>query len=538
MSVADSRVDWHAAAAEAAEIPSPGGGPWRDSPPENPAETDLALPVCVAAHAEPSPWLNQDRFHRVVSWLASTIVQMLIVVALGLIVYREDLRHHDRVEPLVGWAELTAPEEALAPQELVLEVPAVEPPPAAPLVPVDSPAPVETAQPLEQLAVAIDEAAPAQPGDTGLLGSGALGGSGLPTDLPVLLSGRSPQQRAALVRRDGGSPESEEAVERGLRWIARHQEPDGRWLLHAFHRSPGCDGTCNHAGMPDDVAGTALAVLPFLGAGYTHRAGPYQAEVRGGLTWLIRNQQSSGDLRAGGMGTMYSHGLAAIVLCEAYALTNDSGLREPAQRALAFIVKAQHRNGGWRYQPGMQGDTSVLGWQVMALRSGQLGGLDVPEETLELARAYLTRAQVGKDGSQYGYVPGSSASSAMTAEGLLCRMYLGWEPSRGAVRQGASWLSRNALPSERNFDMYGIYYGTQVLHHVGGSPWQSWNKAVRDLLVATQQRDGHAAGSWSPHGGPHDRVGGRLYMTSLAVCTLEVYYRHLPLYRARATLTK
>jgi hypothetical protein len=52
-----------------------------------------------------------------------------------------------------------------------------------------------------------------------------------------------------------------------------------------------------------------------------------------------------------------------------------------------------------------------------------------------------------------------------------------------------------------------------------------------------QEQSGHPAGSWAPRGGAiggdHDtREGGRIYMTSLALCTLEVYYRYLPLYRS------
>ena len=53
---------------------------------------------------------------------------------------------------------------------------------------------------------------------------------------------------------------------------------------------------------------------------------------------------------------------------------------------------------------------------------------------------------------------------------------------------------------------------------------------MRDVLVFTQEQKGPDAGSWDPKG-PHAGSGGRLYMTSLAACTLEVYYRHLPIFR-------
>ncbi len=92
------------------------------------------------------------------------------------------------------------------------------------------------------------------------------------------------------------------------------------------------------------------------------------------------------------------------------------------------------------------------------------------------------------------------------------------------------------LPSIDEPNIYYWYYGTQVMHHLGGEPWEMWNNATREALVALQERQGHEMGSWDPvgdaiHGGIDVRVGGRLYWTALAICTLEVYYRHLPIYR-------
>src|SRR5205823_4456771 len=87
-------------------------------------------------------------------------------------------------------------------------------------------------------------------------------------------------------------------------------------------------------------------------------------------------------------GGMYAHGLAAIAMCEAYGMTSDPVLRGSAQRAIDFIRAAQSDNGGWRYQPREGGDTSVVGWQVMALKSGQMAGLIVDDSrNPTLARA-------------------------------------------------------------------------------------------------------------------------------------------------------
>ncbi|MCA9170765.1 MAG: hypothetical protein KDB23_23970, partial [Planctomycetales bacterium] len=170
-----------------------------------------------------------------------------------------------------------------------------------------------------------------------------------------LFATRDPRVRAELVRREGGTTLTEAAVARGLRWLAIHQQPDGSWSLHRFHDHPACDGRCNgRAHLRSDCAATALALLPFLGAGQTPQTGIYHDEVRRGLEWLVDHQERNGDLRydADGQPGMYVHGQATIVLSEAFAMTGDPALKRAAQKAVNFIVDAQHRRGGWRYRPG------------------------------------------------------------------------------------------------------------------------------------------------------------------------------------------
>ncbi len=349
------------------------------------------------------------------------------------------------------------------------------------------------------------------------------------------LAVRDPRVRVELVKREGGTTLTEAAVARGLRWLARHQNEDGSWSLDRFHRAASCN--CGEAGnIRSDSAGTALALLPFLGAGQTHLSGIYQDNVAKGLRWLLQSQEADGDLRGSSSQYpgMYAQGQAAIVLCEAFLMTGDEALRIPAQRAIDFIVEAQYPDGGWRYHPrrhtrSPQGDTSVLGWQLMALQSALAADLSVPAETLENASHFLDTVQ-HEDGSLYAYLPREKPSAPMTAEGLLCRMYLGWKRDHPALQQGVTWLLENERPSADHPNIYYWYYATQTMHHFGAEPWEAWNLQMRDVLVATQETRGHAAGSWDPDG-PLTAQGGRLYMTSLAVCCLEVYYRHLPLFR-------
>ncbi|MFO7908407.1 MAG: prenyltransferase/squalene oxidase repeat-containing protein [Planctomycetota bacterium] len=344
---------------------------------------------------------------------------------------------------------------------------------------------------------------------------------------------RSASGRRAMVKKYGGSEGSEAAVAAALKWLAMHQMQDGGWSFD--HTKGACRGRCSHPGKikPARNGATAMALLPFLGAGQTHQQGKYQETVERGLSYLIRAMKPGNDMGSlwDGGGRMYSHGMAAITLCEAYAMTNDQRLLQPAQMSLNFIVYAQDPvGGGWRYEPNPPegGDTSILGWQLMALKSGHMAYLQVPKKTIVGASRFLDSVQAD-NGAKYGYTaPGDG--SGTTAVGLLCRMYLGWNQQKRALEAGVKYL-HNRGPTK---DMYYNYYATQVMRHYGGQYWEDWNSEMRDWLVDRQDKKGHATGSWFIPGGRHNDKGGRLYCTSMATMILEVYYRHMPIYGKQA----
>jgi len=345
-------------------------------------------------------------------------------------------------------------------------------------------------------------------------------------DLPTGggLEGRLANARAQLVADQGGSPQSEAAVERGLVWLANHQSPDGGWRFN--HQLAACDKRCRNPGMHESTtAATALALLPLLGAGHTPQEGNHQAAVSRGLAYLRSRMivtPHGNDLQEG---TMYGQGLAAVALCEAYALTGDPELKTAAQRALDFIVWSQHMGGGWRYFPGQPGDMTVLGWNWMAIKSGQMADLAVPQRTFARAADFLDKVQAD-GGAAYGYQGPDAPALTPTAIGLLCRMYSGWRRTDERLIRGADLLAARGPSYD---DMYFNYYATQVLHHAEAPGWDAWNQRLREHLIATQSSRDHEDGSWY-FSDYHTAPGGRLCDTALALMILEVYYRHLPLY--------
>ncbi|MEZ6149367.1 MAG: prenyltransferase/squalene oxidase repeat-containing protein [Pirellulaceae bacterium] len=358
------------------------------------------------------------------------------------------------------------------------------------------------------------------------------------------LKDRNPQDESWL------APQTELAIERGLEFLAKHQRPDGSWRLQDFD---------TQVLMRSDTAATGLALLSFQGAGYTHNQFKYAGTVKRAVQFLVSHQRANGDLyipqdpASDQNAWLYSHGIASLALCEAVGMTQDEQLRPAAQKAIDFMVASQDPQlGGWRYRPGAGADTSVTGWFMMAFKSGQLAGLNVPETTFDAIEKYLAASQAPSgEAYLYRYNPyaadtpqqrhGLAPTSVMTSVGLLMRLYFGWKRDRAEMMDGADYLlahppENGSLAASRR-DTYYWYYATQVMFHMRGERWEKWHDRLYPLLINSQVVDGELAGSWDPNYPTPDlwaRYGGRLYVTTLNLLSLEVSYRHLPLYEAAA----
>ena len=351
--------------------------------------------------------------------------------------------------------------------------------------------------------------------------------------LQAMFSHRQGEKKREAIEAFGGSPLTVAAVRLGLAWLEKGQHKDGYWSLERIYTQDRGQEYPGRGGQHSDSAATGLGLLPFLADGHTHLTGEHQATVRKGIGWLVKHQKADGDLsfQTDGNAQMYAHAIAAIALCEAFGMSRDPDLQSPAQRAIDFIIKAQTKElGGWRYHPNQDCDTSVVGWVVMALKSGQMAGLSVPRASLELVHKWLDKIEgKGKEVGTFRYQPGYAITPEMTAEGLLCAQYLGADRNSPRLQAGAAYLLKN-LPKKGQRTSYYWYYGTQVMYHMQGDYWPKWNAALRDQLVQTQHKDGPLSGTWDP-GDEWEWRGGRLYGTSLRLLMLSVYYRHLPLYQ-------
>ncbi|TWT48917.1 prenyltransferase/squalene oxidase repeat-containing protein [Botrimarina hoheduenensis] len=349
-------------------------------------------------------------------------------------------------------------------------------------------------------------------------------------------AGREEGTRIALLKAYGGTERTEAAVLAGLRWLRRKQQRDGGWSLEGRYANP--------ANTENREAATAMALLAFQGAGHLPEGkGEFSKTVREGWEWLLKRQQPDGSFFSEGRNNhrYYTDALATIALCELFGMTRNNDYLLSAQSAIDHLIDGQTTVGGWKYRPREGNDLSVTGWVLMALKSGRMAGLEVPSEVFEQVTEFLDNDVSRAEGSQYVYersiVFNPEQPPAMTAVGLLCRQYLGWPKDFVPLRQGVDLLL-NHPPEwiDRRRDIYYWYYATQVCRHIGGDTWNEWNGVIREVLPDHQVKSGSEEGSWSPVGDRWGSTGGRLYQTCLSIYVLEVYYRHLPLYREGVTI--
>lgn len=328
------------------------------------------------------------------------------------------------------------------------------------------------------------------------------------------------KEREKVMNDLGGNPATERGVMGALRWLKNNQRPDGSWK-------------CG----PSDRAGTALAALALLGHGETTDKPEFGQTVHRALSYLETSIDERGLVPGG---KMYEQGLVTLALSEGYLMTQAPSLREPLERAVKALVQSQqtpkalplHR-GGWRYSPtATDADLSVSGWIIMALKSAKNAGVDVPQQTFDDAAGFVWRMYRGPG---FGYdAPGVTPN--MTAVGVLCLQFLGHGQDE-RVKKALDYLRTQKFDWQKTgggFVLYGWYYLTQAMFQGGDPYWTYWNREFRDELLTNQAEDG----SWPvpplSDRETKDLAGSPVYATAMGAMMLEVYYRHLPLYKTHA----
>ncbi len=361
---------------------------------------------------------------------------------------------------------------------------------------------------------------------------------------------RTKKDKTKWIARFGGSVQTEGCVQDGLNWLVRHQGDDGSWsnlCVGDPARNPlsKCEraGACTIPGQQFPMAQTGLALLALQASGnYESNDEKYSSQVRRGLDWLVEHQGPDGELvgqpKNFDHNFMYGHAMAAFALAEACAVRKSQGqsdsprLRAATVKAIEFIEKVQHNDGGWRYtiQKEERSDCSVSGWAMLALKSAREADIPVSADAVNGTRYFFKSCETS-DG-RTSYQSGERAGSdAITAVGMLTQLLLLKEHESPLVKSSASYLAGRAETYGQNVrrgnaEFYTLYNATLAMYQAGGDNWNRWNDAVRDAVVALQIKgSGCERGSWDPNATFAGDQGGRIYSTALATLMLEVYYR-------------
>jgi len=337
------------------------------------------------------------------------------------------------------------------------------------------------------------------------------------------------------------TPRSQEALARGLKWLAQNQGPEGNW-------------ECRELGL------VGMGALAFLADGHLPGRGRYGENVARALSYVIRSQKPSGLLNVvvnepkKSSHDMYNHGLSTFVLGQAYGMSGDTRIGATLDHALKLIAETQCDDGGWDYRAQRleRGhDLSLAVMQAKALRSAVDSGLDVSPRVIDLAirsvRDHYSPHGCPRNADeetqkkfpgQFTYSGGGGGSVAMAAAGVVClqefAQYDDWRIAKSmevlitAIRHGGSTHGQ----SQVMFDDYTLYYVGQALYQVGGDTWKECYPLLRDNIVANQIRQPHDARQDGLFRGSSRTGGGKpgdLYLTAVCCFVLAMPNRYLPI---------
>jgi hypothetical protein len=333
-----------------------------------------------------------------------------------------------------------------------------------------------------------------------------------------------------------------ESLERALVWLSGQQETSG--------------------GFPTDPLGqpgvTSLCTLAFMSQGHLPGKGKYGTTLDRGLHYVLDSQKKSGLIAREapdgpqvphdtpheiGRASAYNHAISALMLSEAYGMVDKADskvIKEAVEKALAVTLAEQRRKkhhdvdrGGWRYLDSYQdvdADLSVVGWQIMFLRSARNAGFDVPKESINDAVEYVGRCFIPATG-QFSYeIGGSLNSRGMTGAGILS-LSLAGKHNTPEAQKAAQWILGHPFDKYNQDESwleryhYSVFYCCHAMHQMGGEYWKKFFPATADTLLKNQNADG----SWDPE--RNDVRWGNSFTTAMVVLGLSAPDQQLPIFQ-------
>jgi hypothetical protein len=327
-----------------------------------------------------------------------------------------------------------------------------------------------------------------------------------------------PQTLRAQIDRD---PKIDQAVARGLDYLAREQRKQGYWEAN---------------GGQYRVAMTALATTALLCEGSTTMRGKYAENIRSAVDFLLDCAQPNGligykeDYRY-----TYGHGFSMLCLSQVFGEEEDADRRERIRKVLTkaveFCAYAQTTQGGWGYVSAKDGNDfdegSTCVTQVQGLRACRNAGLVVPGEVIERAKKYIHDCLNPDDGGVQYSIRGGGSRPPITAAAVASMYSAGDYDTSDDVKRMMEYCRKNIWPgggigqsqSFGHWHYMHMYYAQVMYRHP--DEWPKYYGEISQSVLRSQS----ANGSWS------EGSVGPVYVTAICAIILQLDKDYLPIFQ-------
>ncbi len=316
-------------------------------------------------------------------------------------------------------------------------------------------------------------------------------------------------------------------VDRDPRWEAAIRNG-----LDYLVRNQSSRGQWNTPPYPTAIA--ALAATAMLCSGSTATQGPYAKAISRATDFLLSKSRDNGligepvaDIRY-----TYGHGFSMLflsqVLGEEGFLERRKELVEALRKAVQFCGQAQTPSGGWGYVSARDGNDydegSTTITQVQGLRGCRNAGIPVPSQIIEAAKKYIYSCQNPDGGISYSSKQMGTSRPAITAASLAT-LYNAGDYDSKHVPEMLAYAKQKLHDINNESETFGHWhytylYYSQVVYRQGDTEWLPFRDRLYNKIANEQKPDGSWDGQINP-----------VYVTACNLIMLQLDRGYLPIFQ-------
>ncbi len=362
-------------------------------------------------------------------------------------------------------------------------------------------------------------------------------------------------------------------VLKALLWFLTTQENDGFWSCsknNPFHNNFGLPHFAGYEDLWYDISVTGLTILAFTSAGINH----YDKNIFGKVIskskeWILSNQSENGSIdmketpkevimgkykepisrnKHGSLSVahIYNHNISLYALTDLYLVSFDKSLLSSIIRAYKYSITFKYPVVNIPKALNLD-DIGPSIFAIIAYILLNKSGVIKDKESIKNIYKYIGLIEEKETGQTYmlSPVPKCLGNYDSTATFLTIKGLLGMKKNKYKSIEKALEFLYPHLPVWHSFykipkgdpksiaesffndnDIVNEFYwlfGSFAFRFYDKKHFYKWYKKLAKVLQGNQRDFGIYFGSFDPEG-PWAKVGGRVYMTSMAVLALQVPY--------------